>query len=820
MGKLTTALKNSLRVCALMISCLTLLVSIAQVVYADTVITAVYPSFNSTNILAFRLNGNAIQAGNAIILTPATIWQYGSAWWQNRVTLQNQRSFSAFFSFKVTFPSSPPADGIVFAIQTESNAAGGAGGGIGYGGINHSIGIEYDTYNNNGDAGFNDTNANHVAIDLNGSMISVASANASSIGTLSDGNTYYSWIDYDGATGIIEVRLNTSNNRPAGALLSHTFSPGLESYFGQDVYVGFTAGTGGAYEQHEIDSFYFNNNYIPGSITPGIETYTAGPTTVELSASPVSIQADGTTNSTISATAKDVNGTPMSGQTIDFTTNLGTLSAASSVTNSSGIATVNLTGTSAGTAKVRGTATGGAYGETNVILQYVTTTSVSSSVNPSVRGQGVTFTATVTATAPGAGTPTGTVQFQIDGIDFGSPVAVVSGNASSGATSSLTVASHNIAAIYSGDTDFLTSTSITLSQVVNQAGTTTSLSSSANPSVWGQGVTFVATVSVISPGAGTPTGTVTFNDGADILGTSTISGGQAAYSTVSLLPNNHNISAIYNGDGHFLTSIGATTQIVINPMPIRPTTVVPTPTPKPTSTPANTSTPIDTSTSTYTPTEPPKETLFATTDIQSDVLIVELLGVESSVGFNRQTGTGASMLASTRESNISISVPQGTIAYSPNGSLTQKITIKNLNSLLEQPANATILKAFDCGPDGTIFSNSIILTLSYKPNDLPPDVIEDNLFIATWNESSWNPIPCVVDKVAYTVTAHIGHFSSYALMIPIPNITPPPAGPTFNIWLTVIIIVIVIIIITIILFFILGKRRKKKEYSSQSSKVE
>src|SRR5206468_12439299 len=62
-----------------------------------------------------------------------------------------------------------------------------------------------------------------------------------------------------------------------------------------------------------------------------------------------------------------------------------------------------------------------------------------------------------------------------------------------------------------GDGNFTASTG-TLSQTVNQDGTSTTLTSSANPSVYGQAVTFTATVSASAPGAGTATGTVQFKD--------------------------------------------------------------------------------------------------------------------------------------------------------------------------------------------------------------------------------------------------------------------------------------------------------------------
>src|SRR5439155_6154201 len=119
-----------------------------------------------------------------------------------------------------------------------------------------------------------------------------------------------------------------------------------------------------------------------------------------------------------------------------------------------------------------------------------TMTAVSSSVNRAVFGQSVSFTAIISPQS-GSGTPTGTVQFVIDGSNFGNPVTLGGGAATSNATSSLSVTSHSVTAAYSGDSAFLSSTG-TLSggQVVNLPKTNTAVSSAPNPSSSGQTVTF------------------------------------------------------------------------------------------------------------------------------------------------------------------------------------------------------------------------------------------------------------------------------------------------------------------------------------------
>ena len=197
--------------------------------------------------------------------------------------------------------------------------------------------------------------------------------------------------------------------------------------------------------------------------------------------------------------------------------------------------------TSAGTASER-------------VDQDATTTAVVTSANPSAFGQSVTFTATVSANVPGNGTPTGTVTF-MDGSTKLGTVALSSGTASY-STTKLSTALHTIAANYNGSSSFTTSTG-SLSQVVNQDVTTAAVTSSLNPSIAGQAVTFTATVSANAPGSGTPTGTIAIFVGSTQIGTGTLSGGKATFKTKALVVGTHTITAEYGGDTNFTGSTSA-----------------------------------------------------------------------------------------------------------------------------------------------------------------------------------------------------------------------------------------------------------------------
>ena len=97
-----------------------------------------------------------------------------------------------------------------------------------------------------------------------------------------------------------------------------------------------------------------------------------------------------------------------------------------------------------------------------------------------------------------------------------------------------------------------------MTQKVNRAQTSTVVTSSANPSQSGQGVTFSATISPVAPGAGDPTGTVQFTvNGAPLGGARTVTNGVATSPQFSSLsPGIYSIVATYSGDGNFLGSNG------------------------------------------------------------------------------------------------------------------------------------------------------------------------------------------------------------------------------------------------------------------------
>ena len=192
------------------------------------------------------------------------------------------------------------------------------------------------------------------------------------------------------------------------------------------------------------------------------------------------------------------------------------------------------------------------------------TLSVETSGTPSLYGGPVTFTATITK-----GT-SGTVTFNDGGTAIGT--GTISGTKATFTTNILAVGTHTITAVYSGDLSYNAVTSSAITQTVSITTTTVALASSLNPSIYGQSVTITATVT-----PSVATGTVTFRYGhcttggplssetvpCTTLGTATLSGGTATFSTSALAAGSYSISAVYGGDSNCTGSTsGPLTQTV------------------------------------------------------------------------------------------------------------------------------------------------------------------------------------------------------------------------------------------------------------------
>jgi len=344
-----------------------------------------------------------------------------------------------------------------------------------------------------------------------------------------------------------------------------------------------TADVSGTIDGHAIASGDAFVTFAPGAASGATST---------ISASPVSIAADGSSTSTITVQAEDANGNDETsgGDTVLLSSTAGSLTGVTDVGDGTYTATLT-SSTTSGTADVSGTIDGNAItsGDAFVIFKPGTPT-IATDASPSVVVGG---TVTDTATVSGGRRPTGTITFTLFGPGgstcSGAPAftttKTVAGDGtytSDPFTTTAAGAYHWIAA-YSGDaSNMATATNcgdVDASVTIGQASTSTSLVSSANPSTSGAAVTFTAKVSGTSP-----TGTVTFKDGSSTLGTGTLgSSGAASFTTSSLSVATHSVTAVYGDDANNLPSTSNTVtqvvdqQVVSQPTPGMPSVSITTP---------------------------------------------------------------------------------------------------------------------------------------------------------------------------------------------------------------------------------------------------
>jgi hypothetical protein len=181
-----------------------------------------------------------------------------------------------------------------------------------------------------------------------------------------------------------------------------------------------------------------------------------------------------------------------------------------------------------------------------------------SPASPTAYGTSVILTATLTGPAGDPGDiPTGSVQFFNGATSLGTGTVNGSGVATvtlSGGTA-LAAGAHSLTAVYSGDGEFTTITSSSLSYTVTSgSGTVTmTFASSRNPSTYGDSITFTVLV-VSNSGGAIPTGTVTIVDGltSTTLGTVTLNGSGAGTLTIPLfIAGTHNLTITYSGDSNY-----------------------------------------------------------------------------------------------------------------------------------------------------------------------------------------------------------------------------------------------------------------------------
>jgi Bacterial Ig-like domain (group 3)/NHL repeat len=197
---------------------------------------------------------------------------------------------------------------------------------------------------------------------------------------------------------------------------------------------------------------------------------------------------------------------------------------------------------------------------TETISETPTVTTLSTNATSSISGRPVLLTATVIAT--GGSLPTGTIAFMNGNIMLGN--ANLARGTASLSVPNLNVGTDEVTAIYSGDSNDVTSRSQTIAITIVQSPTMTSVSASQSPLPTLTPVVISATVS--NGGSMPPTGLVTFSEDSISVGVGTLDAtGKATISIPSLPAGSHTFTANYAGDTPDIPSGSAPFTLVVQP---------------------------------------------------------------------------------------------------------------------------------------------------------------------------------------------------------------------------------------------------------------
>jgi hypothetical protein len=213
------------------------------------------------------LNGSAVRMDQAVRLTSSRRIQAGSFWLAKKQNIQN--GFGSVFQFRITDRGTAydknliqdvGGDGFAFLIQNAGpRALGPPGGCMGYAGITNSLAIEFDTWDNHvsGQPWVRDPNANHISVhaylgEENHEFEADTLGLTANVPDMSDGEVHTIRIEY--VPGNLAIYMDDL------ALPVLVVKVHLDQELGLDngqAWVGFTAGTWDAFENHDILNWAF-----------------------------------------------------------------------------------------------------------------------------------------------------------------------------------------------------------------------------------------------------------------------------------------------------------------------------------------------------------------------------------------------------------------------------------------------------------------------------------------------------------------------------------------------------------------------------------
>jgi len=135
----------------------------------------------------------------------------------------------------------------------------------------------------------------------------------------------------------------------------------------------------------------------------------------------------------------------------------------------------------------------------------------------------------------------------------------------------------------------------------------------------------------------------------------------------------------------------------------------------------------------------------------------------------------------SEDNMLRIVFPAGTFVQDKDGEPLIGLELNIADTPLPPPPEADIIGLpYDLGPHGATFDQPVTINFSYDPDEIPPDVAEEDLVMAYYDDEAvqWLVLPAVVDMASHTVATLVDHLSTFTIIAPIPP--PLPAAFTPN----------------------------------------
>ena len=238
--------------------------------YYFTLITFLISLKGHSQLNASVIGAAQVLDNNCFLITPAVNDQSGGVWYDNPIDFSND--FTIYYQSYFGSNDADGADGMALVIKQNSNPAiGDTGAFIGYGGIDQSLIVEFDTFQNNGGAdqgpeAFSDPTYDHIAIMKNGVADHASSSNlagptqaSDNSVNIEDGVDHEVKIEWISSSQTLKVYFDCNLRLSITEDFKNTIFEGDSS-----VYFGFVGSTGGLNNIHRVcfNSVSFIENLV------------------------------------------------------------------------------------------------------------------------------------------------------------------------------------------------------------------------------------------------------------------------------------------------------------------------------------------------------------------------------------------------------------------------------------------------------------------------------------------------------------------------------------------------------------------------------